>query len=520
MNILFITADQWRGECLSALDHPHVKTPNLDALANDGVLFRNHYAQATPCAPSRSSMHTGMYMQSNRCVSNGAPLDSRFTNWACEVQTAGYEPSLFGYTDSAVDPRGIDPDDPRLRHYSEPLPGIGLYTPMRDEVSAEWVEYLSARGYPLPERPWNLYMDLRAGVDWAAGGKAVLPLAISREDDETYYMVDRCIDWIEAQTKPWITHLSLLRPHPPFAAPEPYNSLHNPAEMPAPSRRATADEEAKQHPFLDYFINHSRVKSSDSQRKLRFRAPDSERQTQQDMVNYFGLMQEVDDNLGRVFEALKARGEWESTLIIFTSDHGEQMGDHWLMSKLGYFDQSYHIPLIIRDPRSEADASRGQQIHGFSENVDVMPTLLDWLGIDIPSQCDGFSLLPALRSGEMPSGWRQKVFWECDFRDVRNDSLEKHFGITLHQCNLSVIRDHHYKYVHFGALPPLFFDLQQDPGEFVNQAQNPEYQSLVLEYAQKMLSLKMNHAERGLSETMLGEGGAVTRRAPLRNLVS
>jgi arylsulfatase A-like enzyme len=83
-----------------------------------------------------------------------------------------------------------------------------------------------------------------------------------------------------------------------------------------------------------------------------------------------------------------------------------------------------------------------------------------------------------------------------------------------------VIRDHRYKYVHFTALPPLLFDLQQDPDEFVNQAENPDYQEVVLEYAQKMLSWKMNHADRGLTETKLGEGGAVTRRAPLRNLVS
>ncbi len=505
MNILFITADQWRGGYLSALGHAHAKTPNLDALASEGTLFLDHYAQATPCGPSRSSMHTGMYIQNNRCVVNGAPLDRRFTNWALEVRTAGYQPSLFGYTDSAIDPRGLDPEDPRLKHYSEPLPGIGLYTPIVDEVPSEWVEYLREKNYPLPARPWSLYSDLREGIDWAAGGDAVLPLAINFEDNETHYMVDRCIDWIEAQPRPWVTHLSLLRPHPPFAAPEPYNSSCVPEEMPDPSRRESADEEARQHPLLDYFINQS-----------RFRAPDARRQTQQDMVSYFGTIREVDTNLGRLFEALKAKGEWESTLIIFTSDHGEQLGDHWLMSKLGYFDQSYHIPLIVRDPRSEADVGRGRQIRGFSENVDVMPTMLDWLGIDIPCQCDGFSLLPALRKGEMPRGWRQSVFWEYDFRNVRDDSLEKYLGITLHQCNLSVIRDHRYKYVHFGALPALFFDLQRDPGEFVNQVENPEYQTLVLEYAQKLLSLKMNHAERGLSEMMLGKGGVVTRRAPLR----
>jgi arylsulfatase A-like enzyme len=507
MNILFITADQWRGECLSILGHPQVRTPNLDALAREGVLFRNHFAQATPCAPSRSSLHTGMYLQNHRCVSNGAPLEDRFTNWAREMDAAGYQPSLFGYTDSAVDPRGLEPDDPRLLHYSEPLPGIASYTPMRDEVPVEWVEYLQQKGYPMLDRPWSLYGVTEAGVDWGQGGERVLPLAIKAEDHETHYMVNRCMDWIGEQQKPWVSHLSLLRPHPPFAAPEPYNQHNDPAQMPAPMRADSAAEEAAQHPLLDYFINQS-----------KYRAPDEIRQTQQDKVNYFGLIDEVDDNLGRLFASLKAGGHWDSTLIIFTTDHGEQLGDHWLKFKQGFFDQSYHIPLIIRDPRQQADATRGSQVTGFSESVDLMPTMLDWLGLDVPSQCDGFSLLPAIRDGVMPDGWREEAHWECDFRNVRDDKVEQHLGITMHQCGLSVIRDHRYKYVHFAGLPPLFYDLQQDPGEFVNQAENPEYQARVLEYAQKMLTWKINHADRALTETMLGEGGAVTRRAPLRRL--
>ena len=508
-NILFITADQWRGECLSSLNHPHIKTPHLDSLASEGLLFRNHFAQATPCAPSRSSLHTGMYLQNHRCVVNGAPLDNRFTNWAREVNNAGYRPSLFGYTDSAIDPRGLDDDDPRLLHYSEPLPGIEEYTPMLDEVPVGWVEYLQEQGYPTPDRPWSYYAITEPGVDWGKGGKSVLPLAIKAEDHETHYMVDRCIDWITRQEQPWITHLSLLRPHPPFAVPDPYNSIFDPEDMHEPLRRDSPAEESELHPLLDYFINHS-----------KFRAPDNPRQNQQDRVNYYGLMTEVDDNLGRLFAALKRNGDWDSTLIIFTSDHGEQMGDHWLMSKLGFFDQSYHIPLIIRDPRTSADASRGAQIDSFSESVDIMPTILDWLDLDIPSQCDGFSLMPALQNAQMPVGWREEVHWECDFRDVRNDALERHLGLTLHQCSLSVIRDRRYKYVHFTALPPLLFDLQNDPHEFVNQAENPEYRDVVLDYAQKMLSWKMNHTDRGLTETMLGEGGAVTRRAPLRKLAS
>ncbi len=506
MNILFITADQWRGECLSALGHPHLQTPNLDALAREGVLFKRHYAQAAPCSPSRCSIHTGLYLQNHRGVINGAPLDRRFTNWALEVGRHGYEPSLFGYTDTAADPRGLDPSDPKLRHYSEPLPGIEHYTAMDDEVSVDWVNYLRDRGYSIPNRPWDLYSMTEAGTDWCDGGPAVLPLAVSAKDHETHFMVDQCIDWIKTRDKPWITHLSLLRPHPPFHATDPYHQRHQPNEMAEPLRQNSAEIEASQHPLLDYFIHHS-----------KYRAPEW-RKTQQDKVNYFALIEEVDANLGRLFDNLKQQDAWDSTLIIFTSDHGEQLGDHWLQSKLGFFDQSYHIPLIVRDPRPQADGGRGLEIDGFSENVDLMPTMLDWLGLDVPSQCDGFSLLAAIREGKMPIGWRDEAHWEYDFRNVRDDQVEKFLGLTSHQCNLSVIRDRDYKYVHFSTLPPIFYDLKNDPGEFVNQAQNPAYQSIVLEYAQKMLSWKMNHADRGLTETMLGEGGPVTRRAPLRKI--
>jgi len=507
MNILFITADQWRGECLSALGHPVVKTPNLDALAVEGVIFKRHYVQATPCSPSRTSLHTGMYLQNHRCVLNGTPVNREFDNWARETRKAGYDPSLFGYTDTAADPRGLSANDPRLKHYSEPLPGLGFYTGYRDDVSIDWVKYLIGKGYDMPDCLWDLYGNKIEGRDWAEGGEVPLPLAIRAEDHETHFMVDQCIDWIKGQRKPWITHLSLLRPHPPFSVPEPYNRLYDPAALELPNRLESAEDEAQQHPMLDFYLSDP-----------KFRAPDSEAKMRQIKASYYGLMSEVDDNLGRLFEALKAAGKWENTLVIFTSDHGEQLGDHWLKSKLGYFDASYHVPLIIRDPRQSADVSRGQTIEAFSENIDIMPTLLDSLGLEIPAQCDGFSLMPIINSGKAPGAWRKQVHWEFDFRSVVDDSVEKHFGITAHQCNLAVIRDERYKYVHFAALPPLFFDLQSDPEERVNQVDNPEYQQLVLEYAQKMLSWRMNHLNRGLTETFLSEAGPVTRRSPVKHV--
>ena len=152
LNVLFITADQWRADCLSALDHPIVQTPNLDALARNGVLFRKHFANAVPCGPSRASLHTGMYLQNHRSGTNGTPLDARHTNWAKETAAAGYDPVLFGYTDTSLDPRQLDDDDPWLQHLRRPTARHSALvlmgeTPYRVDELAESQGLHSARTY-------------------------------------------------------------------------------------------------------------------------------------------------------------------------------------------------------------------------------------------------------------------------------------------------------------------------------------------------------------------------------------
>ena len=189
MNILFITEDQWRGECLSVLWHPLVKTPNLDEFAGEGVLFRNHYANIAPCAPSRATMHTGMYLHNHRIIQNGTPLNRRHSNWAIESKRAGYRSVLFGYTDTSVDPIDTNP--------------------------------LSARA---------------DGIEYEDGGKYPWPSAYPKADSDTRFLVDLLIDWLENDGKsgaPWAVHLSLLRPRLPWVAPKPYNQLISGAIEPA-----------------------------------------------------------------------------------------------------------------------------------------------------------------------------------------------------------------------------------------------------------------------------------------------
>ncbi len=499
LNILFITADQWRAECLSVLGHPVVHTPNLDALARDGVLFAKHFANAVPCGPSRTSLHTGMYLQNHRSGTNGTPLDARHTNWAKEAATAGYDPVLFGYTDTSLDPRELEEDDPWLRTYEGPLPGIRPLVLM-GETPYPWTDWLKSKGYSVPEPIARAYSYRADGPDYEDGAPVPKPLAYPSEVDDTNFLVDRCIDYIRDAKEPFIAHLSILRPHPPFVAPEPYNALYDPATVLGFSRLKTPDEEAAQHPWLAHQLARRQYRASADEKKLR-----------RMKAVYYGLMSEVDAALGRLFAFLKQTGRWDDTMIIFTSDHGEQMGDHWLLGKCGYFDASYRIPLIVRDPRRAADAGRGKTVERFTENVDIMPTMLQAIGVDIPLQCDGLSLRPFVEGRAAPDNWRTEAHWEFDFRDPADDTAERRLRLTLHQCTMNIIRDDRYKYVHFTKLPPLLFDLEKDPDEFTNCAGDPRYLPIVLDYAQKLLSWRMNHDEHALTHISLTHDGPVSR---------
>lgn len=153
---------------------------------------------------------------------------------------------------------------------------------------------------------------------------------------------------------------------------------------------------------------------------------------------------------------------------------------------------------------------RGLRVDAFTEAIDIMPTILDWLGLPVPRTCDGRSLLPLLR-GTVPADWREAVFFEHDFRTVATQKVEQTLGITSDQCCYAVIRDRRYKYVHFAALPQLLFDLQADPHETTNLADRPEMAATVLAYAQKMLDWRLSHAERTLTNMVLTKDGLVSR---------
>jgi arylsulfatase A-like enzyme len=221
------------------------------------------------------------------------------------------------------------------------------------------------------------------------------------------------------------------------------------------------------------------------------------------------MISEVDDHVGRLLNGIDP----DNTIVIFTSDHGELLGDHWLREKMGWFDTAYRVPLIVRAPG--VDASRTVEV--MTEHVDVLPTICELLGTDIPVQCDGRALTPWLH-GETVDGWRNTVYHEMDLRDPASTFLEDAFGIDLEECSLAVMRDEHGKYVQFAGhnvFPAIFFDLDEDPAQIENRAQDPAYAPKVLDYAQRMLAWRLTHAERTLTGMKLtGHAGLVERNAP------
>ena len=494
-SVLLIVVDQWRGDTLEHLGHPHIKTPNVTRLAQRGITFRNHYCQAVPCGPARASLLTGTYMMNHRVTRNGTPLDAMLTTLPRELRRAGYDPALTGYTTTTPDPRFAAANDPRYASHGDLMEDwrvLRSFAPQKNPYFA----WLRAQGYDIPAEQEDLWDPEH--LSETRQGRLDLPSPVKAAHTDTAWFTEAALDYLRHSAgTPWFLHYGIYRPHPPFCAPAEYLDLYDPATLDGPLRAASAVEEGAQHPFLKLLLERIDQSKFMGNRQGPGAAM-SDGEVRQMRAHYYGLISEADHHLGRLLDELEASGEIDDTLIVFTCDHGEQLGNHHLLGKTGYFRDSYHIPLIVCDPSAAADASRGEVVEAFTESVDVMPTILRWLGQPVPRQCNGASLLPFCH-GTPPAKWRDGLYYEFDFREVADPSVEQHFGIEMDECCLAVYQTDRWKYVHFAALPPLLFDLENDPGEFDNLAGDPAFAEFQAEMAQKLLSRRMAHANRALT---------------------
>lgn len=489
LNTLFIVIDQLRADCVFGPLAAHLDLPNIRALADDAVTFRNHYSVTSPCGPSRVSMLTGQYASNHGATRNGTPLKRDTPNVATAARDAGYDPLLFGYTDTSHDPRFLDADDPRLFSYEELAPGFSEVVRMRLEGdSSEWESHLRANGYDLPPYP-DLYRPV--------GDDPSSPALYSAKHSDTAFLTNRTIEDLSPRPEGWFGLVTYIRPHPPFVAPSPYNAMYQANDMPNPMQA----EDPDWHPFLACARTGSNVAST----VVGFpELAASDATTRTLRALYFGLATEVDHHIGRLIAWLKDSGRYDDTLIVLTADHGEMLGDYGLWGKQSFHDACFHVPLIIRHPESNV---RGNVMTDPTESVDVSPTILDCLGVDVPHSMDGISLKPYL-FGDIPKLRREHSFSELTFGNpVSPTRWQSHLNLPLDAANLAILRKGSKRLVQFaGGLEPILMDVSNGK-EDQNLAQNPDQVQTMLDLTQNMLCHRMVNTDGTFSRTLITEEG-------------
>lgn len=486
-NVLWITTDEFRPDCLGAGGNPLIQTPNLDQLAREGVLMRNAFCQGSPCAPSRMSLHTGRYLCSTGVVDNMTPLAEADDNLAAHLRGHGFVPAIAGYNDYACDP-GILPDEHPHRSslcYDYFLPGYDVVL-KHDYDSPEWYAWLHEQGYPRDMCNRETMYSHRIPPEGRGNHLPLhFPAHYRAEHSEARFVTERTIDYLRAREgESWCFSLNFIKPHGPYICPEPFHAMYPPEQMPEPVRRE--EERANGHPYI------SRCRNDWGQTELAV-----ENEWRELRACYYGMVSELDQCLGILFDYLRGSGQWDTTLIIFSSDHGSYLGDHYLSGKPHFYDAAIRVPMIIRDPSPEADFTRGTQMDGFVEGVDIAPTICRYLGAPPHPRFQGNSVLECLRS-EPGAALKNEIFYEFYYYNLLRDTT----GVCPEECRLWLVRDNEYKYVQFGEpdMPPQLFDLRLDPGEFDNLALRPEYAPVVAEYCQRLIRWRIRNEDHRMEQ--------------------
>ena len=468
-NILFIMCDQLRWDYLSCTGHPSLHTPHIDALAARGVNFTRAYVQSPVCGPSRMSFYTGRYMRSHGSNWNRFPLRIGEPTLGDALALLGVRNVLVGKTHMAADSEGmkrlgIAPDS-RLGVIAsecgfEPYERDDGLHPGPSRPRPAYDQYLRDLGYAA-ENPWEDWANSGGDPDALLNGwlltHADKPARIPEEHSETPYMTRRAMDFIrEAGDAPWCLHLSYIKPHWPYIVPAPYHNMYGHNDL-VPVVRDEA-ERTDAHPVFAAF-QQFRVSQNFSRDDVRARV----------LPAYMGLIKQIDDQIGALMAFLEARGDLSTTTIVFTADHGDYLGDHWLGEKDLFHECSVRVPLIIADPSPAADATRGTTCDALVEAIDLAPTFVEnFGGTPAPNVMEGRSLLPLLR-GESPI-WRQYAFSEYDYamQDARAT-----LGRGVDECRLFMVFDGRWKYIHAQGFRPMLYDLQTDPNEFHDLGADP-----------------------------------------------
>jgi arylsulfatase len=438
INILFLIDDQHRGDWIGAAGANWIITPNLDRLAREGVLFRRAYSSVPSCLPARAGLLTGAGPWAHGCLGY-TPIPERFTIEKPRLFTeAGYRTYSIG-----------------KQHFTPPRNPHGYQTVVLAEATPadDYNQWFAAQ-----MSGQNPYQEYRGGNDQRGG----VHYPYDERLHETRWVADQAIQFLETQPRgePWFLKVSWVRPHAPMTAPKRWYDSYEGVDIPPPAIGEWARDRYGA-------VTNSFWKNPNATRGV---IPlDELRETRR---SYAAAVSHVDEQLGRVLAALESRGELENTLILFTSDHGDVMGDNLLYRKTYAVESSVNVPMIVRWPaKLGMKARRGQVRDELVELRDVLPTFLDAAGLPVPVQVEGRSLLDPLRR----KTWRKQLDLEHASCYAPNDGWV-------------ALMDHRYKYVYYTITgEQQLFDLRKDPFELRDLASEPAAAKRVSQWRKKMV---------------------------------
>lgn len=461
-NIILLMCDQYRGDYLSFLNHPDVKTPYLDTLASDGVCFENAYSACPSCIPARAALFTGKTPTHTGRVGYQDGVDWDYTHMlAQELSDHGYQSTCIGKM-HVHPPRlscGFDTvklHDGYIGHYRK----ANLPYWMHQNVSDN---YMRDMKHKLGET-----FDVNAtGVEnnsWITH-----PWIYEERFHPTNWVVDESIEFLETRdrTKPFFLMASFVRPHPPFDAPASYYNLYKEKELTPPA----------QSDWMNQDLTKRDGKVMDS-----IHGCSDETLRQQAMAGYYSCITHVDHQIGRFITALENDETYNDSIIIFTSDHGEMLFDHGLFRKVVPYEGSTNIPLLVHVGKNIKKINPHSS-DSIVELRDIMPTLLEMANISIPNEVDGISL-------------KDEIF--NDSKIAREYLHGEHSGI-IEQSNqwIATPQDKFIWFTQTGV--EQYFDLLHDPKETKNLIEHPDYQSRIA-YLKDLLINELKDRIEGYSD--------------------
>lgn len=480
-NIVWFCCDQLRYDCIGGMGNPHISTPNIERLMATGTTFERAYCQNPLCSPSRASFLTGRYPQSIRVNYNGNLVFSKDETTVTKMLAdSGYTCGLAGKLHLTACSKRLEEGEPYGYSFFEwshhpfdswPEGGNGY----QDWLRREGVDWYTEYGAPFHDwRPPKIPIDLPDRIS-----------GIRPEYHQTTWCVNETIRFIEeTEEGPWCISVNPFDPHPPFDPPVCYKEKLNVSDMPLPLWK---EGELENKPFAQ--------KDSFERTNANGLIPPtcglSDEEKREVTRDYYAEILLIDDQLGRLIDYLEEKGLREKTIIIFTSDHGEMLGDHGVYWKGGFFyEGQVHVPLIFSCPGLIKEGLRSEAL---VELVDIAPTLMDLTGREVPRAMQGKSLKGILTGEADPGYHKDSVYTEYYYSA----------GGLIPVC-ATMYFDGRYKIaVYHNSEVSELYDLETDPNEYDNLWNKPEYKELQADLVLKCFK----RAIEGNLDYVLGNSG-------------